>query len=213
MTKTFATEQEAFWAGEFDDAYCERNADRALVAPNIALFSQTLRRTSGVRSAIEFGANVGLNLVALRALLPSIELAAVEINPKAVEKLASIPELEVHAASILEFEAGHTYDLALIKGVLIHIDPASLGQVYDRLYRASSRYICVAEYYNPAPVEVTYRGHSQRLFKRDFAGEMLDRFPDLSLVDYGFAYHRDANFPQDDTTWFLLEKRYTDGKR
>ena len=54
---------------------------------------------------------------------------------------------------------------------------------------------------------MTYRGHSQRLFKRDFAGEMLDRFPDLTLVDYGFAYHRDANFPQDDTTWFLLEKR------
>jgi spore coat polysaccharide biosynthesis protein SpsF len=27
------------------------------------------------------------------------------------------------------------------------------------------------------------------------------------LVDYGFAYHRDPNFPQDDITWFLLEKR------
>jgi spore coat polysaccharide biosynthesis protein SpsF len=26
------------------------------------------------------------------------------------------------------------------------------------------------------------------------------------LVDYGFAYHRDPAFPQDDITWFLLEK-------
>jgi spore coat polysaccharide biosynthesis protein SpsF len=26
-------------------------------------------------------------------------------------------------------------------------------------------------------------------------------------VDYGFAYRRDPNFPQDDITWFLLEKR------
>jgi hypothetical protein len=34
---------------------------------------------------------------------------------------------------------------------------------------------------------------------------MLDRFPDLSLVEYGFVYHRDP-FPQDDLTWFLLEK-------
>ncbi len=207
MTKPFATEQEAFWAGEFGDAYCLRNEDRSLVGPNVALFAHILRHTRGVRSAIEFGANVGLNLFALRSLLPGVELAAVEINPKAVERLASIPELDVHATSILEFEASRTYDLALIKGVLIHIDPASLDKVYDRLYRASSRYICLAEYYNPSPVEVTYRGHSQRLFKRDFAGEMLDRFPDLSLVDYGFAYHRDANFPQDDTTWFLLEKR------
>ena len=36
-----------------------------------------------------------------------------------------------------------------------------------------------------------YRGHTARLFKRDFAGEMLDRFSDLRLVDYGFRYHRD----------------------
>ena len=65
----------------------------------------------------------------------------------------------------------------------------------------------IAEYYNPTPVEVKYRGHDGRLFKRDFAGEMLDRFPDLKLVDYGFNYHRDHNFPQDDGNWFLLEKR------
>lgn len=57
------------------------------------------------------------------------------------------------------------------------------------------------------PVVVSYRGHEDRLFKRDFAGEMLDRYPDLELVDYGFVYHRDPNFPQDDPNWFLLRKR------
>jgi spore coat polysaccharide biosynthesis protein SpsF len=55
-------------------------------------------------------------------------------------------------------------------------------------------------------VEVLYRGHTSKLFKRDFAGEMLDTYPDLSMVDYGFVYSRDNNFPQDDVTWFLLEK-------
>jgi hypothetical protein len=34
----------------------------------------------------------------------------------------------------------------------------------------------------------------------------LDRHPGLTLVDYGFAYHRDRAFPQDDINWFLLEK-------
>ena len=68
------------------------------------------------------------------------------------------------------------------------------------------RYICVIEYYNPTPVTVQYRGHANMLFKRDFAGEMLDRFAGLRLVDYGFVYHRDR-FPQDDLTWFLMEKR------
>ena len=39
-----------------------------------------------------------------------------------------------------------------------------------------------------------------------FAGELLDAYPDLELVDYGFQYHRDHNFPADDSTWFLLKK-------
>jgi spore coat polysaccharide biosynthesis protein SpsF len=55
-------------------------------------------------------------------------------------------------------------------------------------------------------VEIPYRGHSGKLFKRDFAGEILDAYSDLNLIDYGFAYHRDNYFKQDDITWFLLEK-------
>ena len=70
----------------------------------------------------------------------------------------------------------------------------------------SNRYICIAEYYNPTPVEINYRGHQGKLFKRDFAGEILDKFHDLQLLYYGFIYHRDHQFPQDDVNWFLLEK-------
>jgi spore coat polysaccharide biosynthesis protein SpsF len=91
--------------------------------------------------------------------------------------------------------------------LLIHIDPARLDDVYEKLYETAARYILIVEYYNPTPVAVTYHGNAEQLFKRDFAGEMLDRFPSLNLADYGFTYHRDSNFPQDDTTWFLLEKR------
>ena len=54
--------------------------------------------------------------------------------------------------------------------------------------------------------KLPYRGHAGKLFKRDFAGELLERYADLSLVDYGFVYRRDPNFRQDDLTWFLLEK-------
>jgi len=35
---------------------------------------------------------------------------------------------------------------------------------------------------------------------------MMDTYPDLKLVDYGFIYHRDTQFPADDLTWFLLKK-------
>jgi len=117
--------------------------------------------------------------------------------------------VEVYNESMLAFKPHRTYDLVLSKGVLIHLNPEELPQAYELMHRSTSRYICIAEYYNPTPVTVTYRGHTERLFKRDFAGEMLDRFSDLVLVKYGFAYHRDPAFPQDDITWFLLEKKLT----
>ena len=91
--------------------------------------------------------------------------------------------------------------------MLIHIHPDHLTTVYDQLYNSSRKYILMAEYYNPSPVSVNYRGHEDRLFKRDFAGEIMDRYSDLKLIDYGFAYHRDPVWPQDDITWFLMEKK------
>ena len=206
MTAEFKTEQEKFWAGSFGDEYNIRNQGLQADASNLAFASRILERTQSVGSVIEFGANIGLNLKALRALLPGVELAAIEINLQAAAELEKLGGIEIYPQSILEFQPDRARDLVLIKGVLIHIDPASLPEVYARLYATSRRYICIAEYYNPAPVEVLYRGNTGKLFKRDFAGDMLDRFPDLRLVDYGFVYHRDVNFPQDDLTWFLLEK-------
>lgn len=206
--EAFKTEQEAFWAGTFGDEYVSRNKSAQLLASNTAFFSKIIPKTSRVKSLIEFGANIGMNLHAIRTLLPNVELSAIEINQHAVSELSKFEQISVYPQSILDFTPDRTWDMVLIKGVLIHINPESLKQVYELLYRSSSRYICVAEYYNPSPVEVMYRGHSGRLFKRDFAGELMDGYPDLKLVDYGFAYHRDTYFPQDDITWFLLEKAH-----
>jgi len=203
---SYKTEQEDFWAGEFGNDYINRNNDAALVAANLALFAKVFQSIRPVESVIEFGANIGLNLRAIHALLPQAQLAAIEINSKAVQELQKNKELTVYHSSILDFKQDNTRDFVFIKGVLIHINPDVLVDVYKKLYQASQKYILVAEYYNPSPVEVEYRGHSGKLFKRDFAGEMLDIYPDLKLVDYGFIYHRDENFEQDDTNWFLLEK-------
>jgi len=203
---TYTTEQEDFWAGEFGDDYINRNNDAELVAANVALFARVLTATQSVGSVIEFGANIGLNLRAIRHLLPKAGLAAIEINAQAVADLKKQSDLTVFHQSVLDFEPEITRDFVLIKGVLIHINPDALAAVYEKLYQTSKRYICVAEYYSPNPVEVPYRGHTGKLFKRDFAGEMMDRFSTLKLVDYGFVWHRDTLFPQDDITWFLMEK-------
>jgi pseudaminic acid biosynthesis-associated methylase len=205
---TYKTEQEAFWAGEFGDDYIGRNTGQQLLAYNLDFFARAMRHAHSVSSVIEFGANIGMNLKALRLLYPQQEQFGVEINGQAAGELRdAIPPANVYQQSILDFAPARTWDLALIKTVLIHINPEQLPRVYDVLYRSSSRYVMIAEYYNPQPVEVSYRGHTQRLFKRDFAGEMLDAYPDLRLVDYSFVYRRDPIVPQDDITWFLLEKR------
>lgn len=205
----FKTEQEAFWSGDFGVDYIARNRGDELLASNLDFFGKALRQARGLASCIEFGANIGMNLRALKLLHPAQEQFGIEINPQAAMQLRQvIPEGNVSHQSILDYSATRTFDLALIKTVLIHINPDFLPAVYDKLYAATGKYLLVAEYYNPAPVIVPYRGHADRLFKRDFAGEIMDRHPDLELVDYGFAYHRDANFPHDDINWFLMERRH-----
>jgi pseudaminic acid biosynthesis-associated methylase len=204
---TYATPQEQFWAGEFGTAYIERNQGDKLLAANLDFFVKSLHQTRQLKSCIEFGANIGMNLKALNLLFPGLQAHGIEINSDAAAQLAhTIPAAHVYNQSILGFNETRNWDLALIKGVLIHLNPEVLPAVYDKLVAATGRYLLVAEYYNPSPVTINYRGHTDRLFKRDFAGEIMDRHPHMQLLDYGFSYRRDPNFPQDDITWFLMEK-------
>jgi pseudaminic acid biosynthesis-associated methylase len=204
----FKTEQEAFWAGNFGTEYIQRNQGDALLASNLDFFAKALHAARSVRTCIEFGANIGMNLQALKLLHPTQEQHGIEINVDAARELALvISPKNVYNSSILDFDPQQTWDLTLIKGVLIHINPDELPQVYDKLVDACGKYLLVAEYYNPSPLAIPYRGHADRLFKRDFAGEIMDRHPRMDLIDYGFVYRRDPNFPQDDITWFLMEKR------
>lgn len=205
--KQFQTDQEEFWAGSFGTEYIERNQGEKLLASNLDFFAKAFRATREVKTCIEFGANIGMNLKALQLLYPEQEQYGIEINQDAAAQLKqTIAPENVFTSSILDFEPEQKWDLALIKGVLIHLNPDILDSVYDKLVAATSRYLLVAEYYNPSPVAIPYRGHSDRLFKRDFAGEIMERHPEMKLVDYGFAYRRDPSFPQDDITWFLMEK-------
>ena len=109
--------------------------------------------------------------------------------------------------SILNFKNKNKFDLVFTSGVLIHINPEYIDKAYKALYDNSKKYILIIEYYNPSPVQIDYRGHKDKLFKRDFAGEIMKKFKNLKLIDYGFKYKLDNNFPLDDVTWFLLEKK------
>lgn len=201
------TKQEKLWEGSFGDAYTERNYDRDILAGRLALWTDIVRGGGTIDSCLELGSNVGLNLQALGLLLPKIQMTGVELNRKAADECAKLDRVKVIHGSLYNYRSDERFDLTFTAGVLVVIEPSRLPEVYDILYAHSKKYIALLEYYNPSPVDIVYRGQTGQLFKRDFAGEIMDRFPDVHLVDYGFVYHRDTHFPADDVNWFLLEKR------
>ena len=205
MTSKFNSPQEEFWASEFGDSYISRNQGANLLSSNTAFFSDIFKSIDAVpRTFLEIGANIGMNVRAIKTLSPEAQFTGIEINQKACEVLAKTG-CKVINSSILDAEISQKFDFVFSKGVLIHLSPNQLELTYRKMHEWSSKYILIAEYYNPVPVDIPYRGNSDRLFKRDFAGEILDLFPDIILRDFGFAYHR-GKFPQDDINWFLLEK-------
>lgn len=167
-----------------------------------------MANTNNIKSCLEFGAGFGANLQALRMLIPHIKMTAIDINKMACEKYLSqfIDKGNIYNQSIFDFKVKKQYDLIITSGMLMHIDSNKLDGVYKKLYESSAKYIVIIEYYNPTPVTIDYRGKTGILFKRDFAGEIMDKYKDLELVDYGFCYHRDNNFKLDDSTWFLLKR-------
>ena len=73
----------------------------------------------------------------------------------------------------------------MVKGVLIHINPDQLNNIYEKIYYSSNKHILIADYYSPEPVNVLYHRKKDRLFKRDLAGEILELYRDLVLIEYG----------------------------
>tara|TARA_A100001035_G_C27707862_1_gene465704 strand:+ start:239 stop:880 length:642 start_codon:yes stop_codon:yes gene_type:complete len=210
LTKNHVNSQESFWEGSFGDFYIERNNSLELESSNLFFFSNILSKLNEeIKSVCEFGANIGLNLEVIKKLFPKCKTCGVEINKKAYEELIERSSIDdaIHS-SIFDVKLGSDcFDLSFTKGVLIHLNPLLLQKAYKILYDTSKKYILLAEYYNPVPVEIEYRGFKNKLFKRDFAGEMLAKYPTLQLKDYGFSYNKDPISPQDDITWFLLEKK------
>ena len=202
---TFKTEQEKFWAGDFGLKYIDRNSSISLLHSKIAMWARMLRAANNVASVRELGCNIGLNLVALSRLQPKLKLSGYEINKEAARQASEHNVAKITQCSILEEINDEKVDLTFTAGVLIHINPDFVDDVYRNLVNGSNRYVLVSEYYNPIPAQINYRGHHDKLFKRDFAGDLIDRY-DLKLIDYGFLYKRDNWAPQDDITWFLLEK-------
>jgi len=209
--KKMQNEQIDFWRGQFGDSYSGRNApDTDLLRARVAMWSEIMRGTCGAAPAsiLEVGANIGNNLRALRTLTGA-EFWAVEPNALARQQLIDDGFVEEGnamdgVAQAIPLKDG-AVDMAFTCGVLIHIHPDDLPASCREIYRVASRYIACVEYFSDKPEMIPYRGHNDRLFKRDFGDFWLDHFPSLQLVDYGFRWKRATGL--DNLTWWLFEKR------
>ena len=104
----FKTEQEKFWAGDFGDAYIDRNQGDKLLASNLNMWVNMLKNAKKLDSCIEFGANIGMNLKALKLLHPQQDQFGIEINSDAAIELEKvIPASNVFKSSI--------FDISVIK--------------------------------------------------------------------------------------------------
>lgn len=193
--------QENTWKSQFGDDYTQRNSG----GNRIPITGYDLIKNKiNLKSAIEFGSNIGLNLDALKIIYPNIVTYGVEINKKAFNILKT--KHDAVNCSILDFKIKKKYEISLICGVLIHIPPVNLKKVYSKLYDSSSKYIYIREYFNDKPIKLKYRGKKDILFKRDFAFDLMQIYPKLKLVDYGFHWKHDPHKKTDNENWFLFSK-------
>jgi len=201
------TRQERLWRGEFGDEYHRRN-----VMKNRGDFWYEVLagRFSNIGSVLELGAGQGDNLTAIgNYMMGKRVLVGLDINEVACEVMRGRNITPIHSA-FLDSQLHGKYDLVLTRGFLIHQPLEVLEETLRRIYALSDRYICLAEYYSTKRRGVLYRGHFSALWSDDFAGRMMELFPDLKLLKYGFKYHTDDG---DDITYFLLEKPVDESMR
>lgn len=211
------SETEEFWRGEFGTDYQRRNRGEPLIANNMKFFRRILEPTEWLvdnrywkPSVIEFGAGVGLNLIALQRLgFDPRRMKAVEINHDACDELRRIEGLTVEERSMFENGSFGEWDMVLSSGFLIHISPEELGEAYQILYQSckSGGCLVICEYFAATPTPVRYRGHENRLWRRNYGKDLLDRFGDLSLLSYDFVADIDPVCPRDNMNIWILRKK------
>jgi pseudaminic acid biosynthesis-associated methylase len=194
------TEQINFWEQEFGKEYTDRN----VVNPEdrIAEF-KTMLGDLNLQSALEVGPNRGHNLNVIQQLFPEADVVGLEPNKYAIEtarKLSNGFNL-VHGNGLDNPFKDNFFDLVYTCGVLIHVPLEDLTKVIQEIYRTSKEYILCVEYFAEKETEIDYRGHSNKLWKRNFKKHYLDLFPNLEVVKEG---HWPNAFG--DSHWWIFKK-------
>lgn len=197
-----APDPEELWAGEFGDAYVERNA--ALDTRREG-FWRDLLAAFPIETTLEVGCGQGGNLVPLVRLLPARQVWGIDVNEAALARArhnAPGSNAVYGPARALPFR-DRAFDLVYTTGVLIHQPDEDLIAVMDEIVRVARRYILCGEYHADETVELAYHGKQGALFKRDYGRLYAERHPALILRRSGFL-GADAGF--DRLTYQVFEK-------
>lgn len=197
--------QEIFWKGSFGNKYTKRNYKKNLTS-RFNLFSNIFYRISKIKNVYEIGTNIGQNLDAIKKISRNIKTYGIEINKIAYDVAKKKHNVEL--GSIFNSKEKNFFDLVLTRGLLIHINPKKLNQIYKIIYNLSKKYILIDEYFSPKPEScIRYRCYKNVLYKRDFAKELMKKYS-LELIDYGFSWKEDVKMkPLDSSNWFLFKKK------
>lgn len=215
------TEQSERWGKDFGEQYVERNPTspeemQALYRERFGIertamnddFLADVPRSARI---LEVGCNVGIQLNLL-SRMGFENLYGVEVNRHAIgishEVNRGLTVYPLYGTALdLPFRDGW-FDLVYTSGVLIHIHPDDIPTVMREMARCSNRWVWGLEYYAESGyVEIPYRGHSNMLWKTDFAQLFATTCPELALVrEERHPYSEDASLVDQ---MYLLERRAT----
>jgi pseudaminic acid biosynthesis-associated methylase len=193
-----------FWTGQDGDAYIDRNElNSRNVGQRVGMWRRVFDHIIHPYSILEVGASVGINLAAIKQVLPPIvKVYGVEPNDYARAKLRSITDRAIEATADDIPLGDCSVDVVFTSGVLIHIEPEKLLASCREMHRVASRYIVCAEYFSDKPQQIEYRG--SYIWKRDFGKFWLDNFEDLRPIGCGFEWRSLTGI--DNLTWWVFEK-------
>lgn len=195
-----------FWTGQDGDAYVDRNElNSKVIGQRVGMWRRVFDYVVHPYSVLEVGASVGINIAALRQVLPPVvKLYGLEPNDLARTKLKAyhVADMVLNgSADNIDF-IDNEIDVVFTSGVLIHVEPTKLLASCQEMHRVASRYIVCAEYFSDQPQEIEYRG--SYIWKRDFGKFWLDNFEDLRPIGCGFEWRSLTGI--DNLTWWVFEK-------
>lgn len=107
-----------------------------------------------VKDVLEVGCGRGRIAALLGEVLPKAKYAAVDFGPQVAATKQVRPDGTFYESRIQDFEPDRAWDLVLASEVLLHIPPADIQAVCDKLRRLARKWIVTVDWTEPIDGEI-----------------------------------------------------------